>query len=115
MKTSIKPILASVMTLFCFAFTNVKNHGLDVTFGFCEYDPSQIELTLKKDYTFTYQDFSISAKKVKVEGTYEIKKNTILLSSTTQEVVYHNKWRISNDKKVAKSRKGLTFYTLKMK
>jgi hypothetical protein len=103
------------MISLCFAFTSVKNDGLDVTYGVSENDPSQIELTLKKDYSFIYQDFSNPFKKIRVNGTYQINHNKIQLTSRDEEVEYHDYWKLSKDNKIAKSRKGLTFYTLHKK
>ena len=115
MTTGIKLSLALVMISLCSAFTSVNNDGLDVTYGVSENDPSQIELRLNKDYSFTYQDISINSKKIQVHGTYQIKNNEILLTSTEEEVKYHDKWKISKDKNTVTSRKGLTFYTLRIK
>ena len=115
MKTSIKLSVALLIISICSAFTNLKNDGLNVTYGVSQNDPSQIELRLKKDYTFSYQDFSNSSKKIAVNGTYQIKKNKIQLNSKNKETKYHDTWKISNDNRTAKSRKGLTFYTLQLK
>tara|TARA_R110002049_G_scaffold219020_1_gene390738 strand:+ start:591 stop:938 length:348 start_codon:yes stop_codon:yes gene_type:complete len=115
MKTSIQLSLVLLIFSLCSAFTNLKNDGLNVTYGVSKSDPSQIELKLNADYTFTYQDFSNTAQKIAVNGTYQIKNHQIQLISKDKEINYHNKWKISNDHKTAKSRKGLSFYTLHIK
>lgn len=115
MKTSIKLSVVLFIISVCSAFTNMKNDGLNVTYGVSENDPSQIELRLNKDYTFTYQDFSITSQKITVNGTYQIKNNKIQLISKDKVAKYHDIWNLSNDNKTAKSRKGLTFYTLQIK
>jgi hypothetical protein len=115
MKTSIKLSMAVLMISLCSAFTSMTYDGLSATYSVSENDPSQIELRLNKDYTFTYQDFSIASKKIMVSGTYQITNNMIQLISGEEKVEYHDKWKLSNDNKIAKSRKGLTFYTLHKK
>ncbi len=115
MKTIIKLSMAVWIISICSAFTSLKHNGFNVTYGVAENDPAQIELRLNKDYTFTYQDLSISSEVIKVSGTYQIENNKIRLISNEGEVEFHDIWKISNDNKTAKSRKGLTFYTLYIK
>lgn len=104
-----------MMISFCFAFTNISNDGLKVTYGVSENDPSQIELKLNEDYTFSYQNFSITTQKIKVKGSYQVKNNKILLLSEQEGIRYPDQWEISKDLKTAKARMGLTFYTLHKK
>lgn len=115
MKTSMKLAFVASIIFMCSSFTNVKNDGLDLTFGVSEDDPSQIELNLNKDYTFTYQDLSIATEKIMVEGTYEVKNNKIHLNANNDQTTFHDTWKISDDGTTAKSRKGITFYTLRRK
>jgi len=115
MKSQLKLTLATYTIIICSAFINTKNIGVSGTYGVSEKDPSQIELELNKDYSFTYQDFSIPSQKIKVQGTYEVKKSKILLMAKDQQIEFHNKWKISGDGITVKSRKGLTFYTLQKK
>lgn len=110
-KLSIKLLIISI----CFAFTGVENDGLNVTYGVSENDPSQIELSLKDDYTFSYQDFSINSQEIKVSGTYQMKNNTIYLIPKEKNIEFHDKWKLSKDYKTAKARKGLLFYKLQIK
>ncbi|MEX1001425.1 MAG: hypothetical protein WDZ35_04855 [Crocinitomicaceae bacterium] len=106
----------TVLTIsICFAFTSKNNDGLSVTYGVCKEDPFQIELKLNSDYTFTYQDFSIRSQKIKVQGTYQIKNNKVQLMTKDSQIEFHDKWKIVDDGTTAKSRKGLTFYTLRKK
>ena len=82
------------------------------TYEVSESDPSQIKLTINRDHTFYYQDFSINDKKIVVKGTWTLQGKRIILHGSNSEKKYHNVWTISEDGKVAKSRKGLTFYKI---
>lgn len=115
MKSTTKLLLALLTLTFCYAFTTTKNDGLNATYGVSDGDPSQIELRLNEDYTFSYQDFSIPSQQIKVEGTYQMKNNKIQLIPKNEQVEFHHTWKILDDGAVAKSRKGLAFYTLKIK
>lgn len=115
MKSIIKFSLALITITICFAFASTKNDGINATFGVSENDPSQIELQLNKDYTFRYQDFSIPSEKIEVKGTYLIENNKIQLISKSEEVGFHDQWKIVDNGAAAKSRKGLSFYTLRKK
>ncbi len=115
MKSNIKIALAVLIIAISSSFTSDKNDGFNVTYGVSAKDPSQIELRLKSDYTFTYQDYSVSSQKIEVEGIYEIKNNRILLVSEGEQIEFHSRWRIVADGAVAKSRNGLAFYTLHRK
>lgn len=115
MKSIIKFSLVLLTITICFAFASKNNDGINATFGVSAEDPSQIELKLNKDYTFFYQDFSIPSEKIEVQGTYQIEKNKIQLMSESEEVDFHDQWKIVENGEAAKSRKGLTFYTLRKK
>lgn len=115
MKNFIKLSFVLLIISCCSAFTTIKNDGLNITYGVSDSDPSKIELKLNKNYTFTYQDLSVSSKEIKLSGTYMLKKNTVVLIPAEEEIKFHNKWKISTDKKTAKSRKWLCFYTLRVK
>jgi hypothetical protein len=112
MKNVLKFSMAAFAIALSVAFTNPSNEGLDITYGVSENDPSQIELQLNSNFEFTYQDFSDPNQKIKTAGTYTLDKNTVVLSSRSDVSKFHDKWKLSDDKKTAKSRKGLTFYTL---
>lgn len=113
MKSIFKIAIAAFSLSICFAFTSNKNEGLNATYGVSENDPSQIELRLNDDFTFTYQDFSKSTAKIQIEGTYQIKNNKIQLIAEGEAIGFHDTWKITEDGSSAKSRKGLAFYTLR--
>lgn len=115
MKSILKLSLALLTITICFAFASKNNDGINATFGVSPEDPSQIELQLNKDYTFHYQDFSSPSEKLEVQGTYQIENNKIQLLSKSEEVDFHDLWKIVDNGSAAKSRKGLTFYTLRKK
>lgn len=102
-------IVAAIATL---SFTKAPDSYLTGTYGVSKNNPSKIELTLNEDHTFTYQDFSNSAKPIDVKGTWEAKGEFVFLKSSDLKGSFHHKWKISEDGVVARSRKGMTFYTL---
>jgi len=81
-------------------------------YGVCEQDPSAIQLTLNADQTFTYRDHSNPNNRIDVQGNWEIKKDHVVLTNYTSDYSFHTKWKIDQNGKVAKSRKGMTWYTL---
>ena len=113
MKNVLKFSMAAFAIALSVAFTNKGNEGIEITYGVSENDPSQIELQLNSNFEFTYQDFSDPNQKIKTAGTYTLDKNTVVLSAKNDVIKFHDKWKLSDDKKTAKSRKGMTFYTLK--
>lgn len=115
MKSTLKFTLALLTIIICFAFVGKNNNGIKATFGVSAEDPSQIELQLNKDYTFHYQDFSFPSEKIEVEGTYTVNNNKIHLMPNEGQAEFHDQWKIVENGTVAKSRKGLTFYTLRKK
>lgn len=82
------------------------------TYGVSASDPSQIELTIHADHTFYYQDFSDPNNKIVAEGTWTMKGNKVVLHDNNTDLKYHNVWAFDESGKVAKSRKGLAFYSL---
>lgn len=97
--------------ILSFAFTAPTMHVTGV-FGVCDNDPSGISLLINEDHTFSYSDHSMKPG-IDVVGTWTLKSDeTVVLKSDT-EVAFHNKWKISNDGMTAKSRHGMSFYTLK--
>jgi hypothetical protein len=103
-------ILIILLTLF--SFTTPNELDFVGTYGVSENDPASIELTLNKNKTFTYMDLSNPNEQLNVTGDWEVKNNKILLKNYTSEFAFHTKWKILKEGMVAKSRKGMTFYTL---
>lgn len=112
MKKYSKVLMMTVLWFALSGFTNNTNIGLSATYGVCNDDPSHIELKLSDDYTFTYQDHSRKDLKLNINGTYTKRKNEILLTSSKGITHFHNRWKISKNGQKAKSRKGLSYYTL---
>jgi len=115
MKTALKLSLIASIIFICSSFTTEKSNGLDLTFGVSESDPSQIELNLDNDFTFSYQDLSATSQKIIVKGRYVVKNNKIHLIAEDDQIQFHDTWKISDDQSVARSRKGISFYTLRRK
>ena len=114
MKSTIKASFLIFTAFFLFSFT--QNSVLDYvgTYGVTDNDPSQIELVLNKDFTFTYTDLSSSSRPIKAKGKWILKNKRVYLLNRT-DFVFHTKWKFSKDGKTAKSRKGLTYYSLAKK
>jgi uncharacterized protein (DUF2147 family) len=113
MKTGIKLLSLAAFIFVLMSFTNVEDSSFIGTYGVPESDPNVIELTLNADNTFTYKDFSNPDKKIDVRGNWEAKNEVVVLKNYTSDFSFHHKWKIKMDGKVAKSRKGMTFYTLR--
>lgn len=104
----------SSLALAILAIMSFKVISLDYagTYGVSDADPSQIELNLNTDYTFHFKDFSNAHSKIDTHGTWRIKNGYVILENFESPTKIHSKWRIDGECKIAKSRKGLTFYTL---
>lgn len=101
------------MAIIFLSSFSVKNSNEFIgTFGVSTSDPSQIKLTINSDHTFYYQDFSVSDKKIVVNGHWTLKGKKVLLSSNDSNVQFHSTWTFTENGQVAKSRKGLCFYRL---
>ena len=111
MKQLIKITLV-VIVLATLSFTKAPGDHLTGTYGVSKNDPSCIALSLKEDHTFTYRDLSEPVKPIHVSGNWEVKGKYVVLKNTGPACSFHHKWKISEDGVVAKSRKGMTFYTL---
>jgi hypothetical protein len=112
MKKIIQTTFITGVLLTLFSFTIKSEFNFAGTYGVTANDPSAIELKLNEDKSFTFKDFSNPEKQIDVKGNWEIKNNQVHLKNYNSEFSFHTKWKILNDGTVAKSRKGLTFYTL---
>lgn len=115
MKNTFKALAIFSAVWLGFTFSAIKQDGLSATYGVSEDNPAAIELVLNKDYSFTYQDLSASGEHIKVKGTYSFKNNKVTLNSSDAKQKFHDKWKISSNGQVAKSRKGMTYYSLRKK
>lgn len=82
-------------------------------YGVSDSNPANIRLTLNEDYTFEYQDYSVPSEPIKTAGNWVLNKETVQLVNFASEYKFHTKWKITSDGKFIKSRKGITFYSLK--
>jgi len=112
MKNTIRILAIVATTILMSAFTRINSGGFIGTYGVSSSDPSQIKLTINADNTFYYQDFSVSDKKIIVEGNWMLKGKKVVLKSNVSGKRFHDVWTFVEDGQVAKSRKGLTFYRL---
>ncbi len=112
MKKSIRIPLLLIFVLSLFAFTADETKEFVGTYGVSAGNPSQIRLTLNADHSFYFQDLSVAAKKIVVNGTWKIKNSRVILHSNDNNKKFHRIWTFTNKGKVARSRKGLCFYRL---
>ena len=112
MKKNIQTSFIAALLLTLSSFVNSTPTEFTGVYGVSENDPSQIELTLNEDKTFSYKDFSNPSKKIDVNGNWELKNKHIHFINYSSVYSFHSKWKIVDHGKVAKSRKGITFYTL---
>lgn len=103
-------LLAAALLLSSFSFTNP--YDFIGTYGVSEADPAQIQLVIRADQTFTYQDMSSASNKINVSGSWTYTNGKVTLTDAKSDVRFHNVWSIEKDGQVAKSRKGLSFYRL---
>jgi hypothetical protein len=101
-------LLAVIFLSYSFTINNPNYIG---TYGVSNDDPSEITLDIHKDGTFNFQDMSNTSKPIKTKGTWSLKRSSIILESN-QPMKFHCKWKFSADGTVARSRKGMLFYTL---
>ena len=105
--------LALVVTLVL--MTSVTNKQADFfigTYSTTAADPSQIKLIINSDHTFYYQDFSIAANRIKCSGIWEQRNAKVFLIDEKNKGKFHAVWTFQNNREIAKSRKGFTFYCL---
>ncbi len=112
MKAITQYFLITIFLTSLMSFINAPEVKFAGTYNVYDSNTAIIELVLNEDMTFTYVDHSNSNKKIDVSGTWEVKNNHILLKNYESEYSFHDKWKIEKNGMVAKSRHGITFYTL---
>lgn len=112
MTKTIKLLTTLTAIILMLSFTEKNTVEFIGTYGVSDSDPSQIKLTINSDHSFYYQDFSISDKKIIVNGNWTLDGKKIVLSSNKPVRKFHNVWTFEKNGQIAKSRKGLTFYRL---
>lgn len=105
-------LLSTLVALVLFSFVSEPRLPFIGTYGVGDSDPSQIRLTLNEDHSYAYCDFSDPTKKINVNGTWMQKGKTVVLSIPASGYAFHNKWTFDEKGRIAKSRKGLSFYRL---
>lgn len=109
----IKVLKVTLLLFVLMSFSMVSSTSNFVgTYGVTPDNPNVIELTLKEDFSFTYKDFTNPQKKIDTQGKWTVKNGVVLLKPQSSAFSFHHKWKINEDGTVAKSRKGMTFYTL---
>lgn len=97
----------AALALFAFSRLPVDLTG---TYGVCNTE-GMVELRLNEDGTYHYLDRSNPNEPIDVEGKWEAVENRVRLVND-ENLRFHDKWMISEDGSVAKSRKGMAFYRL---
>ncbi|MEL7532144.1 MAG: hypothetical protein AAFN10_12580 [Bacteroidota bacterium] len=110
MKIYVKLLLLLLVGGLTFAFAPADD--IIGTYGVGANNPSQIELSLHADHSFSYQDYSNPTNQIDATGRWEIQRSKIVLLDYDPQLSIHNKWKIEQQGMLAKSRKGLSFYTL---
>ncbi len=109
---TVKLLAACTVIILCASFTNKALTGYIGTYGVSASDPAQIKLAIQADHSFYYQDFSVPAKKIIVNGHWTLKGKKVILNADGAVKKFHNVWTFEGNGEVARSRKGLTFYRL---
>ena len=112
MLKTLKISLVGLSLLIFQSFKIKTNNNIIGTYGVSINDPSGIQLVINEDQTFSYKDFSNPKKTINTTGTWKTSKGIVILTSTNFTGTFHNKWKFTEDGDIAKSRKGITYYTL---
>ncbi len=109
---SIKLLTAIAAIILMSSFTDKNLINYTGTYGVSGSDPSQIKLTINTNHTFYYQDYSSAANKIVVKGNWTLNGKKVALNDNSSEKNFHSVWTFAENGRIAKSRKGLTFYRL---
>ncbi len=112
MMNTFKISAISLMLLVFQSFTVETTSTIIGAYGVSSNDPSGIALAINENHTFSYTDFSNPEKKINASGTWKTNKGFVVLTSINYQGTFHNKWKFNSDGDIAKSRKGITYYTL---
>lgn len=114
MKKLIYTLSVAVCFLAAMSFTpESKNIGGIYTVA--PTHPSHMQLNLKYDHTFIYQDSSNPDKQITVFGRWNDDGQYVTLKDYVTTFNFHNKWQIINSGNAVKARIGSAFYTLQKK
>lgn len=108
----ITKVASAAILLLASSFAAQAGYNFVGTYGVSKTDPSQIHLTINQDHTYTYRENRGAKGTVEIRGNWEMKGKTVVLNNTSSDMHIHNKWRFKQEGKIAKSRRGLSFYTL---
>lgn len=95
-----------------FAFAGEPEPDFIGTYGISKNHPVKFELKINADKTFSYQDFADPNNKIDAYGTWELKKDRILLKGPNSKFPYQSKWKIEKEGKAVKTRNKLEFIRL---
>jgi hypothetical protein len=84
------------------------------TYGSCSCGEgsARVELTLNEDQTFRYFNNTDAKNKIDATGKWSVKGNTIVLEHSQPGSAIVTKWKVDDNEKCLKSRKGLAFTRL---
>jgi hypothetical protein len=112
MKKLTQSILLAGIAVILFAFTPKNETSFVGTCGVSPSNSSQITLRIFANQTYYYQDFSVPNQKIISRGRWFQAGNTLTLQVENAQKNFHRVWKFSLEGKLAKSRKGLCFYSL---
>jgi len=110
MKNYFYLLLLSTSFLVLCSFTRFDHSGFIGVYGVSDDNPSSIELSINADHSFSYFE-KTSTGVIDVKGKWVQKGKKVFLDSTDKSD-FHRVWSFTNDGQMAKSRKGLCFYSL---
>lgn len=107
-----KTFLLALIAWALLAFMPIETPSFVGVYGSSDSDPVQIRLTIHADHTYSFQDYSNPKRKINSSGSWSEKGNKVHLVDATAKTRFHRIWTFHNEGKQAKSRKGMSFYTL---
>lgn len=112
MKKLTQGILLAGITLILCSFTPKNEASFVGTYGVTTSNPARISLSIFANQTYYYQDFSVPNQKIISRGKWVQTGNTLTLQDENAQKNFHRVWKFNPKSKLAKSRKGLCFYSL---
>ena len=109
------PGMLVVLTVLSFTDKTTSIKSLIGTYGICDcvdLKPMKFNVTFNGDHTFHYFKNDDPTKVIHVNGTWEMKGNSILLKDYDTTISIHDKWTFDKSEQCLKSRKGFEWTRL---
>lgn len=113
----IKAVLFLPVLLVAMSFTDDKMMLETKTYDVCGCEKAtpaspKIELTLRPDHTFHYENAADPSKKLNIKGSWEMNGQKVVLRAEATENGFHKNWKFDKNQPCIMSRKGLNFIRL---